>query len=215
MSQASQSCTPCKSYDKVQLDEFVPYVAQFVQHAPVDMMKQHIRAAAIELITKTATLTRDLYVPTQDGVADYDLVLEDDYVIRAVEEVCLNGVKIPHREKLDCCGVSQGYYFDRPCSLLINPTPDSDCKDALLVKVVVAPSHQSCTIDRWIYEYYAEEIATGALSRIMLVKGANWYDTKQGGIMLRRWKGILAQIKTEKSKNFTTGPTIIKVKRWI
>jgi hypothetical protein len=184
--------------------------------APIDMIKHQVRASIIELVTRTAILTRDVYVDTQCDVGDYDLTLDDGYVIRSIKSVCLGACELRPLTDLPCGDHGpNGYYFERPCQLVVTPKPSSDCQDGITVKAVVAPSHQSCLFDKWLYEYYAEDIATGALSRLMIMKGANWYDTKQGGIMLRRWKGVLANIKTEKSKNFTSRPTIIQVKRWI
>jgi hypothetical protein len=186
-----------------------------VAGAPDNMVEYYVRQAIIDMAYKTLNIQRDYYIDTQCNVCDYELPLEDGFYPHMIRSVELDGRELigvqhpPARGEM----FHGNFYYEQPNRLLVGSVPSSDCDEGLLVRTVVVPSQKTCSVDRWIYDRYLNDIVTGALSHLFLMAGASWYSTTNGGIYLRRWKGMLANMKTERHKGNIAGPTFMKTRR--
>jgi hypothetical protein len=149
-------------------------------------------------------------------VSDYTIDTDDGYVIKSIREVVVDGVSLPALESVSYIDRGRtGYYFSKPCSVLVNPAPRCDAREGVLVRAVVAPSRTSCFVEQWVYDEYASDIVVGALSHIMLMRDAGWFDTTAGGIYARRWSAALARAKVDRARNHNSAPAKFKIPRWI
>lgn len=208
----------CVDTELVPWSYFTDSVTLHAKNVPTDVAEHSIRQAAIEFARVTLSLQRDLYVDMQAGVWDYRLDVPDDYTLHAVRSVQVEGCCLGARTRPPCgpCDMLLGeFYFEKPCSLLVGRTVPCDTQEALLARVVVIPGQQSCGIDKWVYDTWAEDIGNGALSRLLLMKDASWYSTGDAGIMLRRWKNALNRAKGAQAKSHVSGPTFMGRRRFV
>jgi hypothetical protein len=209
--------TRCCSKPCVPLSKFVEYIRPMVVSAPDGVIEQYVRQALIEFAQKTLFFQRDYYIDLQENVSDYTIPIEDGFYPHMIREVSVNGMRLHSVERppLDDAQFYGKVYFEKPCRIVVGHCPDEDCTDGLLVRADVVPSQDTCCVDQWIFDTYLGDIAQGALSHLLIMPGAAWFNPQQGGIFLRRWKGVLANIKTTHHKGYNSGPTIIKVKRFV
>jgi hypothetical protein len=161
-------------------------------------------------------IQRDLWIDVQEGVQDYNLDVPDNYTLHMVREVRRQHNHLLPVARALCHNLGpRQYYFEQPCQIMIGSVPTSDCAEGLYVRAVVIPSQDSCEIDAWMFDRYGEDIAYGALSRAYLMTDAAWYNTRDGGIMMRRWNTSINRIKVEKAKNGVAGPMAIKIPRYV
>jgi hypothetical protein len=208
----------CNDVETVPWSFFTDHVVLHAKGVPQDVAEHVVRQAAIEWARVTLSLQRDLYIDMQACVQDYRLEPPDGYTIHAVREVEVCGCCLTARTGPPCgsCDLrTNEFYFQKTCNLLVGRTVPCDTPEALLARVVVIPGQQSCEIDKWVYDTWAEDIGNGALSRLLLMKDASWYSTADAGIMLRRWKNALNRAKGAQAKSHVSGPTFMGRRRFI
>ena len=70
-----------------------------------------------------------------------------------------------------------------PLSVRLVPYPEAAVDADLMLTVSLMPSETASGIPDTLYTAYREQIATGAKSRLMLIKGQSWFDPKYGAAM--------------------------------
>lgn len=208
------SCV-CAPVNTVPWSAFTDQVRTHVHTAPDDIMEQAVRTAVIEMSQAVMNIQRDVYIDVQEGVQDYHFQLADCYVPHMVRSVCYEGCDLQPNTSPDCHNHPGTFYYEPPYDLLIGSCPREDKAQALVVRVVVQPGPDSCEVDRWVYDRHSEAVANGALSRLLLMKDADWFDITVAGIMMRRWKTALNRMKGAQAKNRVSGPTFMKTRRFV
>lgn len=209
------STCKCPSYTGVPWSEMFPVLQMAAMSAPPNIMETALRQSAIEFLSRTGALERDVYIDLQEGVMDYQLHGPDGYRVNFVREVCADGLKLRSAPSIDCQYVNPGMYvFMPPDSLVLGSQPDEDLPDGLLVRASLQPSQDSCAIDDDIYQRYGEIIVEGALSRMLIIPNTPWFSTQSGGIALRRFKSGINRAKNDKGREYA-GPRYMKAPRFV
>ena len=167
-------------------EAFFPYVLTEVAGAPEPLVLQAIRNSAIEFCEKSLILTRDHDpITVVTGVPDYDLEAPTGYLVVKVQKAWLENNPIDPiapdivREAAvynrlfssynkESNGTPRGYLQNDERSITIWPLPDKRYPNGLTLRVALKPSRASAFIDDVIFEDYAEVVASGAISRLML-----------------------------------------------
>jgi hypothetical protein len=208
------TCRTCER-DVVKWEDFAPFVRAYNTDIPVHIAAHFVRVAALELLKISAMVAHDIYVDVQENVHDYEVVPDDGYTITAVRQVLLGDTELLHSTRKDRHASSGGYTFDPPCTIVLGRSPMCDQREGLLISATVVPSLRSCSIDSWVYDRYAEDIATGALARILLTQKASYSDKSYAGIMQKRWNTILIDAKVEAMRGRVTGPSVVRRTPWV
>lgn len=79
-----------------------------------------------------------------------------------------------------------------PLSVRLVPYPDAAVDADLLLTVSLVPSETASGIPDELYAAYREQIATGAKSRLMLIKGQAWFDPEYGTALAGAFAGDIA-----------------------
>lgn len=209
------TCTPCNMGEQVAWTEFVPYIALYVKGAPDATMIHAARLSAIELARTTKNLTREVVFDVQGNVPDYTIELPDDYTVGAIKLVCCGGRPVSVMPERGCC--ERGYKFLPPSDIVISPVPQCDMPRFLYVTVHAVPGQDSCEIDRWYYEQFAELVADGAIYRLLLMKGASWYDAGLANTYRAKFYAGMKSLKTLRAKRNTTAATFApnRTRMWL
>lgn len=175
--------------EQVRFDELIPYIAVSVEGVPANVAGHNARLAAIELARTSQALKRTVWIDAQECVRAYPLILEDGYTALSINRVCYHQ-DLRAAPDMDCCRLwSRSFYFERPRTLYISTTPSCDEPRAIEVNLSVIPDQDSCYLDKWFYDLYAEDIAHGAIRRLRLMADEPWYNPQlamQHGNYFRR-----------------------------
>lgn len=180
---------------RISWSEFIPYTSLYVKGVPDEIAAHMVRLATIEFTTRTGAIKRTVYIDSQADVADYCLVPEDDYTIKMVTGVRVNGRRLAPTRQWDECLPSCSYFYDHPNSLILGSTPSSDGINAIAVNLTLIPGQDTCFVDGSLYDEYAEDIAFGAISRLLLITDVSWYDPQSAGLYQDKFRRALARAK--------------------
>ena len=206
----------CAPVNTVDWSAFTDGVVLHAHKAPPDVMEFAVRQAVIEFAQTSLSIQRDVYIDAQACVQDYEICLDDNYVVHSVRSVCVEGCDLTARTEPVCDHIpSNQFYFENPDQLLVGRSPAEDKPGSIVVRTVVHPSPDSCSVDRWVYDRHSEAIAAGALSRLLLMKDSQWYSQREAAIHLRRWKTFKNRIKGAQAKNHIAGPVYMRTRRFV
>ena len=198
-------------------DVFIPYIAQYVKGAPDGLMAHSARLAAIEFAREANIIERDIYIDAQAGVADYPLETDDCYTVVSIKQVCVNGKPLNPVRDATCGGLCslRGYRFKAPRDLYIYPAPRQDGDGCIKVTAVVIPGQDACVVDPILYNEFAEMIGDGAVSRILMTKGASWYEPRTADTFLIKFERAKRKAKLNQVKGRSSHPQYMKPVRFV
>lgn len=171
------------------LSKFLPYVLPHVAACPDVLAEQAVRSSAIEFCTATLLIQELSTYSVVAGVQDYEVdapgsstlvkilgVLYGDAWIKpnAVEGV-RSGLAL--RGDVDGDTALEGtpftYFQKTPTAAEISlyPLPSRSIADGLAIRAAFAPSRAASVVADELFESWVEEIAAGAISRLMLTPG--------------------------------------------
>lgn len=165
--------------------DFLPYVVPDVPGAPTPVIIHAIRNACIRFCEQSMILTRDHDPLTViANIVDYDLEPPTGYLVVKVAKAWLDNIPLDplSPDIIDDAAVYNRLYSSYEASpstprrflqkdertISLWPMPDKKYANGLTMRVALKPTRASTTIEDVIFEDYAEVIASGALSRLML-----------------------------------------------
>lgn len=214
------SCAcPAGLRDTVSLDDFLPYIQPQAPNAPAEMAAHYVRLAAIQFCRETQLLKERLCVDLQEGVHDYCLELDGcDLNIVSLTNVCMRGRQGAALRSMPC-GTDNvsgcAYFYTHPHDLVVWPAPSSDEPGGLCADAVLAPGQDACELPRRLYDDFAEVIGDGAASKLLLIKGADWYDPQAAGIYLKRFMNGVRRAKVLASRGNVNQALMMRAPRWV
>jgi hypothetical protein len=167
-------------------EDFFPYVLPFVDGCSEPVMTMAVRDACIEFCDKSLYLTAKIDpIITVEGTADYDLEVEYCYRIARVVSVWadiprelapmpLDSYQHQYGRWTQDTAAPSGFYLQEPCTLTLFPTPDKAY--TLDVTVAITPLRSSTSVECVLLERFAPVIADGALARLYMMEGQDFYD---------------------------------------
>ena len=204
----------CDHVPQVRFDEMVPYVAVNVDGVPANVIGHNLRLAAIELATKAKLMRRTLWIDMQECVSVYGVRLTDCYSIMSISQVCCGSQKLRPARDLQCCPTeSCSYYFERPDKLYVGASVAEDSERTLEIHARVLPGQDSCSIDEWVYQLYAEAISEGAMYRILKMPGEDWYNPQLAVAHGRNFNAAVADAVLQDRTANSGEPTVMKTPR--
>jgi hypothetical protein len=210
----------CLTHDAetAHLEEFLDWVTPTVHNAPVDLAMAYVRRAAVEFCERMPVVKDVLVLVVQANVADYLIEWGNPELIpRAVTQVWAGtiGLSPLQRRPVVYSSSNLGFWFEAPAELLISPAPRQDLEGWLTLEVIAKPTPQAEHLPRILHDQYAEAIGDGALSRMLLMKTADWYDPQAAGIHLKRFQAAMGRGRQHLTRGATTGPLMARGPRWI
>lgn len=166
-------------------EAFLPYVLPDAPGCPEVVAIQAIRNAAIEFCEKSLVIVRDHEpITVVTGVVDYDLEPPTDMLVTKVMQAWMENNPIEPmfpdivREAAVYNRLFSSYNSapSRPTSYLqkdertisIWPRPDKKYVNGLTLRVALKPTRSSDSVEDVVFEDYAEVVAAGALSKLMM-----------------------------------------------
>lgn len=200
----------CLQHDvaQVSFDAFIPYVSVVVDGVPANVVGHMVRLSAIEFAMRTHVMRRTMWAPTQDGVRHYPLELGDCYTLTSISSLSVNGERYAARAPRDEFDMSSGcwFSFDQPCDLYLGRPACEDRARGLEVNLIVSPGQDSCTVDQWVYQRYAEPIAAGALARLLRMPSEPWYDLRLAAQYASEFDRVMVFARAADRSGYSSAP---------
>lgn len=204
----------CDDSPKIHFSELVPYIAVNIDGVPANVAGHMARLAAIEFATYTAAVRRTMWLDTQAHVHVYDLGMEDCYSLNAISSVCCGQTQLRPAQGLDCCPVgSCTYFYEQPGKLYIGLAPSEDTTRGLEIHASVLPGQDSCFIDKFIYDRHAEDIANGAIYRLLMMQGEDWSDPILARTFGAMFSKAMNTARIADRTAYSAEPTVMKTPR--
>lgn len=197
-------------------DALFPYVLPYVRGVPDEIAAQAIRSSAIEFCrwsgylhdTNTYDLQANVYHYPLETICDYNIVRVFRILVRNIWEYRPTYKKPPWP-------IGQFvFWLDSPTCLYLKRPPQEDEPKALEVEVVVAPKQDSCGLDNDLYEYWADGIAAGAISRILSMPNTNWFNLQLSKEFMMKFRSEKARARAERDRAFTSS-LHMQTERWV
>lgn len=162
-------------------DSLFPYVTPWVRGAPTDLMAHHIRMSCINFCRVSGILHDVQTYDLQAYVQDYYLTTECDYEINDIVRVTIDKrwTYTPVNFKLPAGVGAYLVYADSPTHIVVRRPPAIDDPQGLEVETTVKPKQDSCVLDNYLYQNWAEGIAEGAIASLLSIPQTNWFDRKE------------------------------------
>ena len=192
---------------RVPISQLAKEVLPHIPSLDLRAIEPYVSRAAHEFADRTGVLKDVISLDAQAGVPDYQLdALHCDDCVIAISKVCVNGKRhVPLRCDPCCPTVCGAYFYEAPLIYLYAP-PNCDAKDYVEVEAVVGPRRDACTIDRFLYEKYADGVVYKAVSELQLLPDASWYNPQQAGIMLSKYESWVRRATIDRAKQFSREP---------
>jgi hypothetical protein len=172
----------------VAYSSFFPYLIPLVPHAADPVAEQAIRDACIEFC-KESLIWREQMDPIStikgEGVYELDVptnthltnVVDLYYEQRRLEKKSVSEIAAKYdRDWMLREGTPIVFTMLNPNEVTLVPKPDKAIGGALTGMLSFTPTRKSTAVIDYVFEDYAEEIARGAASKLMLIPNQSWTD---------------------------------------
>lgn len=191
-----------KAIEYVSYDKWLPNVRIQAPDVPDTILLDFIRRACIEFATKSNILTRNIWIKTQDCVADYYPCLGEQERIDSVLLLSVNGRC--YQSVGNTCSWNVGnskFWFHPPNSLEIHPAPKS-CSEVLLT-VIAVPTENSSKVDKLIHDRYFEAIENYAVGKAHLIPDMPATSGQAHTYRLNEFKKTVNKAKIDIVQNYS------------
>lgn len=159
-------------------DKIIPLVAPDIPTCPDETLKEALAAVAQDFCARTHLWREDIEDQTTViGQSSYEVT--DCAVIESVLWVLVDNQRMVHTderlvnpEDLTRSGKPTHFWVEQDKNIRLFYTPDKAL--SLKVRVALKPSRTGKYIPEWIYQTWADALASGAVWRLAKVPGKDW-----------------------------------------
>lgn len=185
--------------------DLLPLITPDIPACPEATIKTHLASVTADFCARTQlwreTLDADYTIA---NIAEYDL--DGSAVIEAVQWVVCNQQPltstniqlIPH-ERLADVGQPTHFWIVNDTILRLFPIPDD--RYDLEIGVVLKPSRTAIGVEDWIYETWAETLASGTIARLARIPGKDWTDPMLVEMHRAMYEKAIANVKIRDMRN--------------
>jgi hypothetical protein len=211
----------------VSYESFLIEVLPYVPSAPSVVAVQAIRNTCIEFCTETRYLQVDMDPVTAIiNQSHYDLEVDGDYVVVDVMQAWYGASLLVPKAPEQLAQIYRNtdwrtvtgnpyYYFrERATQVTLVPKPQLTERNKINLRVAIAPTRSSTTVDGEIYERFLEQIAMGARARLYNMVGQTFADANLGALYGKRFNDAMAEARTRVYKGLTRASVNLEFQRW-
>ena len=205
-------------------EEFYPYVRPMAQDCPVGIVDAAIRAACIEFCTKSLiwnieTICGDIlegeriyrYNNKRDDISivmPLCCIIRDkdaqgniqDHMVVPTNRQDLDYYE-PNWRQLEQDYPSRFYMLDSNTVCLVEK-PTKSIGAGLHILTAVKPNRKATGVAEFIFQDWAEEIASGALARIHAMAGRVWADPQLVDFHSKKFRAAISRAKSKLYKSY-------------
>lgn len=211
----------------VSYDVFLPEVMPYMQDVPSIVAAQAVKNACIEFCTETRYLQTDLDpIAALANTSQYDLDADTGYVVVDVMQAWFGSTLLIPKSTEQLSQIYRNtdwrtvtgnpYYFfrEKATQVTLVPKPQTTEANKINIRVAVAPTRASSTVDSEIYERFLEQVAWGARARLYNTPGQPYANPKLALEYTKRFNDAMAEVRTRVYKGLTRASVNIEFQRW-
>lgn len=190
--------------------QFFPDILAEVPGCPDPMLERALLRAAQEFCAGTQAWKLWLDAsPTALNVTDYDLELAPNSELLRLERATLDGrainvitsAELPD-DWLNNRNVSTCVFTDDRKTITLLPPPAAGL--SLRIEACLKPASNATGVEDFLFDYYADTIAMGALARLMQKSNVPFSNPTKGMELERRFTHEIARIGFQKGRGFSS-----------
>jgi hypothetical protein len=202
---------------------WLPEVLPNVPSCPEVLAVNAVRNSCIEFCSATCWWQGD-YGTTAITTAQlpFDFTVANDASVTQILVATFDGLPlaITNIDELDskvvgwrdATGQPRAVFQPTPGMADFYPRPAGTDSYDIFMRVAYTPLRAATSVDSTVYEAYLEEIAAGALARLLTMPGAPWANEKAGGVYDDVFKSAKVQANIEASRSYGRGAKQIQMR---
>jgi hypothetical protein len=214
-------------------ETMVPEILQYCHGAPTILVLSHIRNAVIRFCEKTLVLKKEpssFYL--DEDTNEYTLKFTGDrYRVVSIKEARIGeypsdtALNITSEHDLDnSIAKWRTREASTPTSVFLSdgvntcrfyPTPNADSDDEVFMDTVVTMKRDQTEMDTFIYEKWEETIQAGALTSILAIPSASWFNAEASNMFSKVWKKGCRQARATTLKGIGEQPGMAKPQSYV
>ena len=211
----------------VSYEVFLPDVMQYCPDVADFVALNAIKQSCIEFCERTRFLQTDLDPITGiAGVSNYEIGVDNGTKFVDIVEAWYNDVLLIPKSveeitriyrRSDWRDLQGGpVYLTReiPTEVILVPAPEETLARALNMRVAVAPTRASTTVDSSIYEEYYEIICFGARARIYDTPKQSYYDRDAAMKFEKKFRVGITDARTRISRGMSRSSNVVEPVRF-
>lgn len=205
----------------VKYEDLLPEILPGVRNCPDSTIEQHIRSAVIDMCEKTEIYQAELDpVTTIEGIYEYDLEPPTGTTVHRIRHAIYKGNSLEpvssglleqRRPKWrDEDGTPEYFIKQGQSRFWLVPVPNETIANAVILRAVLKPSHESTACDDYIMNDFRDTIVNGALARLLRVPRRDWTDYQAAAVYNSLYEEQLG--RAAKRAKEADSPVVAKVR---
>lgn len=206
----------------VTYEKFLTYIVPFAKNVAEPQAIVAIRNACIAFCTETMLLQEELDpISTVAGEPTYDIGVSAQYQPIHVMQLSYQSRLLDKRAPFEIekmysrnwrvvLGTPRIWWQPRPDEITVVPVPDRAEQGAITGVVAVTPTRESLTVDEMLFSRYAENIADGALSRLLLTPHEPYTDVAASQFYATRFRSACANVRAYVTSGSNRAPMRVR-----
>jgi hypothetical protein len=205
---------------------FYRYLMPLVRTVAEPAADNALRQAASDFCEQTNIWVSEFDpISVSAGVADYDLETDTGVAVSQILSVAFNGRVLQPKsvDELDAMyptsywptlsGGPSAYVQITDDSIRLVPTPDTSVSSSLYIRAALFPDNSATSLPASLYSRYANEIAFGAASKLMLEEGREYYDPKMSAFFGQKFAAAIQMAANRSNRSRSRAPLRVQYVR--
>lgn len=213
---------------EVSYDVFLPEVLPYVPNCSEPQATNAIRNACIEFCKFTNFLQQDIDpISVQANVSTYDVDVPTNYVLGTILSLYWDGLYLPRKSQAELekmfgmnwqtidTGVPRYFTQFDPDTFTTCLTPVENLSGGFTGRLSFYPSRDSSQIDGLIFERFAEDIAAGALARLLRTPNEPYTDMQASMAYMSKFRTAMQNAASYVKGGMAKAPLRVYQKRLV
>lgn len=209
----------------VSYDAFLPHVLPYVPHCFEEQAIIAVRNACIDFCRDSLVLQDEIDpIGVTAGEATYEIDVPPGYVLGQVLSLYYVGRKLERKSQLELerlytrdwqslAGTPQVFTQFNQDEVTVALCPTETTKNALTGRIAMLPARASSRVDGVLLERYLDDIAAGALSRLMVTPDQPYTDVKAASEYASKFKTGSATARSFVNGGMNHAPMRVRYQR--
>lgn len=186
------------------MEEFARLILPRAPTCAWPVAEQAVRQAAIEWFERTSCWRSTITVNSSNGAATYAMPVPPGAAVVRIMDARVDGERVSvltAEQAIDPTSWRAAVWTSDRVTFDVEPVPGATSQRYDLT-VALKPTQAALTIPLAQFEHHAESIASGALARLLRIKGKDWTDLTEAQVCFREFERRVATMSAQVSRGF-------------